>query len=131
MTIVLVQCGRTKLSKPARAEDLYIGNLFVQARSAARRLGGSWFILSAKYGLLAPHRIIAPYDQKLSRKGDPEWGALVLVALRAEIEKVGATRIVALCAASYCGGWAAEVGAELPLKGLAIGKQLRELKGMS
>ena len=130
MTMVLVQCGAAKRAKPSRAEDLYTGGLFKAARACARRIGDSWFILSAKYGLLAPTRIIAPYDQKLKSGGDREWSERVLVQLREySAERY---RIVVLAGADYCVGWADELGAEQPLKGLSgIGKRINFMKGIA
>jgi hypothetical protein len=133
MNVVLVQCGSAKLAKPARAEDLYTGGLFRAARAAARRIGDRWFILSAKHGLVAPHRILAPYDQKLPSGGDTEWSTALHAALVKEgiaYRQIG-DRLVVLAGEDYCVGWAALVGAELPLKGVSgIGNRINILKGL-
>jgi hypothetical protein len=64
--VVLVSCGKQKLDYSAPAKDLYISRRFGAARKFAENFGSSWFILSAKHGLVAPDQILAPYDQDLS-----------------------------------------------------------------
>lgn len=61
---IFIGCGKTKLSHPAPARELYTGNLFKQRRAYAERMsaGRPWFILSAKHGLLAPDDVVKPYD---------------------------------------------------------------------
>lgn len=61
-TIALVACSTTKLSTPAPARDLYQGHLFRLSRAWAERFASSWYILSAKYAVLDPDRVIEPYD---------------------------------------------------------------------
>lgn len=85
--IYLVGCGKTKLRHPAPARDLYVGNLF-QAR---RRYVESrpypqqrWFVLSARYGLVAPDDVIEPYDLRLDQltaAEREEWGWSVWEAI--------------------------------------------------
>lgn len=71
-TIVLVGCGKDKLSHPAKVKDMYTGPLFKKARAYAERIGDSWWILSAKYGLLGPDEKIEPYDETLAKKPKKE-----------------------------------------------------------
>lgn len=73
--ILLVMRGKAKRKTPCYAKDLYLGTPFALKRRLAVRFD-RWYILSAKYGLLEPMRIIAPYDQLLSSEDDPEgWKA--------------------------------------------------------
>lgn len=117
MTVVIVQCGSQKLKHPARADELYTGRLFKAGRRAARRLAGSrWFVLSAKHGLVNPSTILVPYDATIPKGGDPEWGSRVLEKLKQVVD--ADERVIALAAADYCVGWAEEIGAELPLRGI-------------
>jgi len=76
--VVLVACGASKLDHPAPAKDLYTGQLFQKARAYAERVGAAWFILSAKYGVLHPERIVEPYDARVpTAKADRRrWGII-------------------------------------------------------
>lgn len=64
--VILVSCGKQKLDHSAQAKDLYISKRFTAARRFAENFGSNWFILSAKYGLVAPEQILEPYDQDLN-----------------------------------------------------------------
>ena len=94
--IYLVGCGKQKRSEPALAESLYTGALFQKsltlAEIQAKRSGGAVFILSAKYGLIAPTARIAPYDlalSDLSASQRNEWGIDVAHALADYYRKSG------------------------------------------
>ena len=65
--LYLVACVKTKQSRPAPARDLYISNWFVKARTCVERSGQSWYILSAKYGLVEPNELIEPYEKTLKK----------------------------------------------------------------
>lgn len=69
---VLVACVGKKLDRPAQARDLYQSAWFKKARLYAERFGNRWYILSAKYGLLSPVRVIEPYDMTLGQMTIPE-----------------------------------------------------------
>jgi len=65
--LVVVPCGRAKLTRPAPAGELYVGGQHLLARQAADRLlvelqGVELMILSALHGLVALDRMLAPYD---------------------------------------------------------------------
>jgi hypothetical protein len=64
-TIVLVSCVSQKRTVPSTAQDLYLSSWFLNASAYAKRVGDQWFILSAKYGLLAPDKVIEPYNVTL------------------------------------------------------------------
>jgi hypothetical protein len=66
MTYGIVACCATKRTSPCEAKDLYLSPLFRMSRQWIERQGVPWFILSAKYGLLEPSRIVEPYDLTLS-----------------------------------------------------------------
>jgi len=63
--IILVGCVSLKRSYVSPARDLYISPLWEGRRAYAEERGCPWYILSAKYGLLAPDDEIEPYDLKL------------------------------------------------------------------
>lgn len=59
--LCLVSCVSKKNDYPCLARDLYVSPWFVGARRYEESLGVPWYILSAKYGLVAPDQVIAPY----------------------------------------------------------------------
>ena len=65
-TIALVTCVSKKNKAPMPAEKLYCSDLFQKMSSYAKRNADEWYILSAKYGLLSPGTVIAPYEQTLN-----------------------------------------------------------------
>jgi hypothetical protein len=71
-TIGFIGCGKTKTNHPAQAQFLYTGNLFVKSRAYAMAFFDRWYILSAKYELLAPTAVIAPYNVSL-RGASPDF----------------------------------------------------------
>lgn len=78
--VALVGCGARKLDHRAPAGALYTGSLFVATMRHAVKVAapGDVWILSAKYGLVAPDTEIDPYDVKLSDLSSNErsWWAL-------------------------------------------------------
>lgn len=56
--VFLVACVSAKRTWKFPARDLYDSPWFRGARSFVESQGGHWFILSAKYGLLDPTRVI-------------------------------------------------------------------------
>jgi hypothetical protein len=63
---------------------------FAKATTYATRLGAPWYVLSARYGLLAPEDVIGPYDVTLSDQSTgyrTAWGRWVTAQL---VELVGA-----------------------------------------
>jgi hypothetical protein len=68
-SLVLVSCVKSKLPRSVPAQDLYTSTLFTGCRTFARASGAPWFILSAKYGLVDPNEVIAPYEFTLNRLG--------------------------------------------------------------
>ena len=79
-TVYLVSCVKGKRRRPARAKDLYTSDWFKKARAYVETGFTPWFILSAKYGLVAPNRIIRPYDVtllRMSAKQRRAWSSAV------------------------------------------------------
>ncbi|MEZ0606179.1 DUF6884 domain-containing protein [Paraburkholderia sp. IW21] len=60
--VVVIGCGRNKLKSAARVSHLYTSSRFQRSRAIAENLGARYFVLSAKHGLVAPDKIIEPYD---------------------------------------------------------------------
>jgi hypothetical protein len=57
--VVLVGCVKTKLPHAAPARDLYTSSLFRGRRRYAEQTQRPWFILSARWGLLAAEEVAA------------------------------------------------------------------------
>jgi hypothetical protein len=82
--VVLVSCVKSKLSQAAPARALYTSAWFEKVRDIVEASGARWFVLSSRYGLVAPNVEIAPYDYTLNSLGVRErqaWAKDVLNAL--------------------------------------------------
>ena len=132
-TIVLVSCVKTKRSKPSRAEDLYTSALFKKASTYAKRVGDAWYILSAKYGLVTPEQVIAPYEltlNKMSVYDRQYWAKRVVAELKLVLEP--GDRVVFLAGVRYRENLLRPIRRlgctiEIPMEGLAFGQQLQWL----
>lgn len=123
---VLVACCGFKLDHAAPAQDLYASDLFHKARAFAETFGLTWYILSARYGVVPPGRVIKPYDETLNDKSAHElavWNAMV------SKEWGGAERrgLVVLAGAKYR-GWLEGVAHDAPMARMGIGQQKAWLK---
>ena len=86
--LVLVSCVKSKLPLAAPARDIYTSAWFRKARDIVEASGARWFVLSSRYGLVAPDAIIAPYDYTLNTLGVAErrsWAADVFDQLLPEL----------------------------------------------
>ena len=86
--VVLVSCVKSKLSHSAPARALYTSAWFRKVRDIVEASGARWFVLSSRYGLVAPDVEIAPYDYTLNALGVTErkvWATNVLDKLLPEI----------------------------------------------
>lgn len=153
--LVLVSCAAQKQTEPAPAKELYRSAWFKKARAYAEKLTEvskvqQWWILSARYGLLNPEVVIAPYDFTLSQLSQAErweWARGVVRDLEAvttllgegesESEKYSSLqdyRIVILAGQLYREHLITllherAVGqVEVPMEGLGIGQQLQWFK---
>ncbi len=131
--IALVACVSKKatISRPAR--DLYTSAWFMKASAYAQQIADRWFILSAKYGLVPPDRVIAPYDETLNRMPAAQrraWAKRVLQDLRHEVH--AGDDIVILAGQRYREHLIDPLetmgcNVDIPMRGLRIGEQLRWL----
>ncbi len=129
-TIALVACASRKRTHPAPAADLYVSDLFRKARAFAERRANAWFVLSAQHGLVEPGDVLEPYDLTLNAMGVAErrsWAERVWTRLEPLVEP-GDT-VIFLAGARYREDLVARLAAsgvrvEIPMEGLAIGKQL-------
>ena len=93
LDVVLVGCVKSKRTTAALAADLYTSTLFARRRRYAEASGAPWFVVSSRWGLVAPDEVIAPYDVYL---GDQPaayrraWGEFVVEQLRQHLDLRGA-----------------------------------------
>jgi len=88
--ICLVACTSKKALYPSAAKDLYRSPLFDGGRFYAEARGQSWYVLSAKYGLLTPEQKVDPYDESLHGMSELErenWAQRVYEQLSKVIPK--------------------------------------------
>ncbi len=101
-------------------------------RRVVEEPGVSWFVLSAKHGLVRPEQVVEPYDQTLNELPVSErraWARRVIGQM--EISLPQADRIVVFAGQKYrefLMDWLrARATVETPLAHLGIGKQLQYL----
>lgn len=129
--VYLVSCVSQKRTTPAPARDLYVSQWFLKARRYVEAQGGTWFILSAEYGLLDPDTVVAPYERTLNQMlvaNRRAWAKRVADALVPRL--VGVDRVVILAGERYreflmpaLRGACRDI--QVPMEGLPIGKQLQ------
>ena len=86
--LLLVGCVKTQLDHAAPADELFISPLFRYRREFAERSGRPWFVLSSRYGLLAPETVVEPYDFPLARQPvgyRRQWAARVVGDLASSV----------------------------------------------
>jgi hypothetical protein len=133
-TVYLVSCVRRKQAHACKASELYTSQWFMKARAYVQATHCPWYILSAEFALLAPNRVVSPYDKTLNRmelSERREWATRVVAQMDADLPP--ADRIVILAGkryreflTDYLRRRAGRV--EVPMEGLAIGKQLQFLQ---
>ena len=129
--IVLVGCSGSKAAQPARAAELFTGAAFRKARDLAIRSGKPWYVISAKFGLLHPDELVAPYDVYLPKQSPryrSAWAQWVVAQL-GERHPLQDAVIEAHAGSAYCDPLIhplTEAGATLfqPLAGLGLGRRL-------
>ncbi|MGA4104384.1 DUF6884 domain-containing protein [Ralstonia nicotianae] len=126
----LLDCKKCEYA--AQAKDFYISEWFVRARAYVERSGCPWFILSAKFGLIRSELVIEPYEFTLNN--------MVIAERRAWVTRVQLPMERSLSAGRRCAVLAGHryrevlmdflvqrYTTDVPMRGLAIGKQLRWL----
>lgn len=129
----LVGCVKSKRGFATSAADLYMSPLFRGRRHWVEVSCSSWYILSAKHGLVVPSEVLDPYDETLTAKGSPErsaWADRVLAQLQDALGDICRYDFEIHAGTAYTehglrSGLLAE-GADvtLPTKGLGLGRQL-------
>lgn len=129
---VLIGCVRTKGKNAAAASELFISPLFERRRRYAVGTGLPWFILSAKFGLLAADDVIGPYDMYLADQSPAykkAWGKFVVAQLEHRLSALQGRTVEIHAGAAYVEPLRAPLSARgarllLPLSGLRQGEQL-------
>jgi hypothetical protein len=129
--LVLVGCSSGKAPTARPAAELFTGAAFTKARDLARSSGAPWYVLSAKFGLLEPAEVVAPYDVYLPNQPASyrtAWGAWVVAQLATRHDLSGAV-VEVHAGRAYCDPLRtplAAAGATLaaPLAGLGLGERL-------
>jgi hypothetical protein len=133
-TLVLISCVKSKLPHRAPARLLYTSAWFTGVRDIVEASGARWFVLSSRWGLVAPDEEIAPYDYTLNSLGFAErqaWANKVLERLLPVA--AGFRRIVMFAGVRYrefligpigrCG-----IAVDIPMENLRRGEQLAWLR---
>jgi hypothetical protein len=130
--IVLISCVSKKLSRDARARELYVSPLFKGALAYAESLHpDAIYVLSAKHGLVELDQIVRPYNETLNTQKDAvikEWATRVLAQLASKAD-VRNDEFIFLAGERYRRHLIPALRhVEIPLQGLGLGKQLQFLK---
>jgi len=134
-TVVLAQCTDSKRDGSHRAADLYDESAyFRKQRRYARAVGDSWFIQSAKYGLVSPDTVIESYDTHATDLSDrQQWAREIAANLSS---RVGRGRVVLLGGKDYTQPLRRELerrgfSVSEPLTGKGIGERMSWLDTQS
>ncbi len=131
--IGLISCVSKKCHSETFAKELYTSALFTKSRQYVERNCDTWFILSAKYGLVEPNEIIEPYNETLNSKTKydrEEWAKKVWKTLCLRLKPND--QVTILAGDKYREKLIPlliEYGCKIhiPMKGLGIGSQLKWL----
>ena len=131
--IGLVSCVGKKRPSRAEAKDLYDSALFAKSRAFVEQRCDSWFILSAKYGLVEPAEVIEPYEETLntkSRRERNEWADGIWAALGPRL--MPDDHVTILAGERYRESLVPRLTqygchVNVPMRGLGIGRQLQWL----
>jgi hypothetical protein len=134
LVVAVVGCGKSKLSKPAPARELYTGSLFRAARRVAETCD-RWLIASARYGIVTPELVLAPYEYRLGPKDRQQWGHAAANAIVCELLESGPYELVLLAGEDYTApiaqgmrhedGWRCNcVDVTRPLAGMGLGARM-------
>jgi len=130
--VILIGCVRTKRATACPAAELFASPLFEGRRRHAVGTGLPWYILSAKFGLLAPEDVIGPYDVYLADQSPAyrkAWGELVTAQLEQRHPDLRDRAVEVHAGAAYVEPLRAPLGARgaeltTPLEHLRQGEQL-------
>jgi len=129
----LIACASKKRALAAQARDLYDSVLFQKSREYVECNCDSWYVLSAKHGLVTPTEIIAPYEETLNTKTVAErraWAERVWASLKSQVKP--SDRVTILAGQKYRENLVKRISEhgcciEVPMEGMGIGEQLQWL----
>lgn len=132
--LYLISCVSVKRLHPIEAGNLYSSPWFLMARNLILQTKEPWFILSAKYGLLSPEMIVAPYNTTLNTMGVSErraWANRVKQQMDDMLPDVDNITIIA--GVRYRENLMAYLedrfqSVSIPMEGMRIGQQLSWMK---
>lgn len=131
--VALVSCVKTKRTVASHAEELYTSTLFIKMRRFALRNADTWYILSAKYGLLRPDETVEPYELTLTtmrKAGRIAWSTRVKEQLSAALPNNA--EVLFLAGEAYRDELVPfleqrKIPIKVPMAGMRMGAQLRWL----
>ncbi len=132
-SVGLISCVSQKRACATEARELYDSPLFVKARRYVESRCDTWYILSAKYGLLHPTQVVDPYEETLSSKNRvarEQWAKRVWTDLHSQVR--AGDHVVVLAGERYREYLVPRLVdqgcfVEVPMEGLGIGRQLQWL----
>ena len=130
--LILIGCVRTKRATACPAAELFASPLFEGRRRYAAGQGLPWYIVSAKFGLLAPGDVIGPYDVYLADQSPAyrkTWGEFVVAQLEQKHPDLQGRTVEVHAGAAYADPLRAPLAARgaalvTPLAHLRQGEQL-------
>jgi hypothetical protein len=134
--VYLVSCVSKKTTTAAPSRAFYVSPWFLAVRQYVEVTGDPWYVLSAKYGLVSPMQVLAPYDETLNNMRIAERRAWASRVTAQTDQLMPSVRTVVVFAGLryreflmdyFKRRWRVEV----PMEGLRIGKQLQWLKNQS
>jgi cytoplasmic iron level regulating protein YaaA (DUF328/UPF0246 family) len=136
--IALVSCVSKKTHERNKASDLYISTWFKKCKNFVDKEYDNWYILSAKYGLIHHSDVIEPYDITLSQMPQSQrilWGNEICDKLNnlysQEVINIDiyAGKLYRKYIIKNLDKF--EISYRIPLIGMGIGEQLKELSRLS
>lgn len=83
--VVLVSCGKKKVSGRVPAKDLYTSPVFKAMRGYAEKHADLWFIISSRYGIISPSDVVYSYEVAIEDMNSEEklkWTSKVYEQLK-------------------------------------------------
>lgn len=116
------------------ARHLYCSDWFKKASRYAQCISDQWFILSAKYGLVHPDQVIAPYDKTLHKMSTTQrriWARKITPNIKKML--FPGDKVMFLAFQKYREHFIKPVedmgcAVKIPMEGLRIGEQKHWLK---
>lgn len=133
MRLALVACASARDSGPAPAEQLYSSALFRARRRHVAQRCDRWFVLTPRYGLVAPDALVEAESTRLADLPTAEraaWAEAVLADLDEHVGRLAGCVVEMHAGAAFCDSGLVDGlqrrGASVvrPVAGLGQGRQL-------